>query len=99
MAAQVITVTDGVADTTITLTALASIIAITGSFSGTRRLGLEVSDDGTNWAPLMQDSPNAGPATRAYRAQALGVTIPVGWRLRVVPLPVEAGFSARIAVE
>lgn len=99
MAAQVITVTNGVADAALTLAGLVSTIAITGTFSGNRRLALEASDDGTNWAPLIQDSPNAGPATRAYKAQVLNVTLPAGWRLRVVPSPVVAGFSARIAVE
>lgn len=59
---------------------------------------VEVSDNGTNWAPAILGAPNGTFEIRQNIAMAF--TIRSGWRWRAsVVAPTAASYSVRVAVE
>lgn len=80
-----------------TAAAPTSILTVTGTFNGCRILP-QISDDGTNWAPVSPDPMNHNFGNVPY---SFPLTIPAGWDIRFVAYDGGKGIvpAARAAVE
>lgn len=98
MAALVVTLTTTSASAAQTAAADTLSISVIGAAAAGGYTLVEVSDNGTNWAPAILGAPNGTKEIRQDLAMAFTVRAGWQWRATVVN-PTASSYSVRVAVE